>query len=534
MQKDHGYCDHDSSGERESKKPFFCGKRACFYLTLCTLMLLGLSLFQGPAHATTWIVTSGADDGARETLRHAVENAAAGDTVSIRVPVVNLRGYLFVNRNLTISGYPSATLRQTVTGERVVYFIPGITCTLKGLTITGGDLSGSSACGAGLINHGTLTMENCTVTNNTVGGGILNAGNLTMYSCTVSDNTANWPRRAAGINNEASGYSTPVLTMHNCVVEGNENYDTAGGGILNGEILYMYCCVVDNNKSKGSGGGLLLNLYTETYLAQGTKIKNNTPDQIAGSGTYTTDGNCYIGGNPGRSSVALAGVASGASPEARSTAGDSDVRHAEEDLGNSGSLLYGEVKDALSGDLHGISGNLSVSLEGMNATLYNAFTYENVPLEDVSGNGDLEIEFTASWPRYVRYYAAFALAGEDAAHGGNTKTLVPGSYVLPERGIQFEIEPGQDLPDGVTPPEFYETGEGLRTWRNVVTDNGSFDLNPEAGVVTFRVCSVRAEAEAPAPASGGSSGGCSTGTTGVSGLSLLLLLGLPGTLFFNK
>jgi len=534
MQKDHGYCDHDSSGERESKKPFFCGKRACFYLTLCTLMLLGLSLFQGPAHATTWIVTSGADDGARETLRHAVENAAAGDTVSIRVPVVNLRGYLFVNRNLTISGYPSATLRQTVTGERVVYFIPGITCTLKGLTITGGDLSGSSACGAGLINHGTLTMENCTVTNNTVGGGILNAGNLTMYSCTVSYNTANWPRRAAGINNEASGYSTPVLTMYNCVVEGNENYDTAGGGILNGEILYMYCCVVDNNKSKGSGGGLLLNLYTETYLAQGTKIKNNTPDQIAGSGTYTTDGNCYIGGNPGRSSVALAGVASGASPEARSTAGDSDVRHAEEDLGNSGSLLYGEVKDALSGDLHGISGNLSVSLEGMNATLYNAFTYENVPLEDVSGNGDLEIEFTASWPRYVRYYAAFALAGEDAAHGGNTKTLVPGSYVLPERGIQFEIEPGQDLPDGVTPPEFYETGEGLRTWRNVVTDNGSFDLNPEAGVVTFRVCSVRAEAEAPAPASGGSSGGCSTGTTGVSGLSLLLLLGLPGTLFFNK
>ena len=52
----------------------------------------------------------------------------------------------------------------------------------------------------------------------------------------------------------------------------------------------------------------------------------------------------------------------------------------------------------------------------MNATLYNAFAYENVPLEDISGSGELEIEFTASWPRYVRYYAAFALAEEDTVN----------------------------------------------------------------------------------------------------------------------
>ena len=513
--------------EKKKQNNSFCGKRACLFLTLSALALLGVSLLQSSANATTWIVTSETDDGARETLRYAVENAAPGDTVSIRVPVVNLTGFLFVNRDLTISGYPSATLRQTSAGERVVYFIPGITCALKGLTITGGDLSGSSACGAGLINHGTLTMEDCAVTNNTVGGGILNAGNLTMQNCTVRNNTANWPRRAAGINNEASGHSTPILTMYNCVVKENENYDTAGGGILNGETLYMYGCTVENNTSKGSGGGLLLNLYTETYLAQGTRIMNNSPDQIAGSGTYTTDGNCFIGIIPGRSSVALAGMASGSSPEPRSTAGDSDVTAAERDLENSESILHEEVKEALSGDLHGITGNLSASLEGMNATLYNAFTYENVPLEDASGNGELEIEFTASWPRYVRYYAAFALAEEDTK---TERTLVPGKYILPERGILFEIQPGQDLPEGATPPDFYEPGEGLRTWRNTVADNGSFDLDPEEGTVTFRICSVRAEAQAPA--SVGSSGGCNAGAT--SGLSLLLLLGLPLKIALNK
>ncbi|HPQ38724.1 MAG TPA: hypothetical protein PLW97_13860, partial [Synergistaceae bacterium] len=220
--------------------------------------------------------------------------------------------------------------------------------------------------------------------------------------------------------------------------------------------------------------------------------------------------------SPGRSSVALAGMASNSSPKPRSTARESDVIAAEKDLSNSGSALYGEVKEALSGDLQGISGSLSASLEGMDTTLYNAFTYENVPLEDASGNGELEIEFTASWPRYVRYYAAFALAEEDTK---TERTLVPGKYILPERGILFEIQPGQDLPEGATPPDFYEPGEGLRTWRNTVADNGSFDLDPEEGTVTFRICSVRAEAQAPA--SGGSSGGCNAGAT--SGLFLLWL-----------
>lgn len=58
------------------------------------------------------------------------------------------------------------------------------------------------------------------------------------------------------------------------------------------------------------------------------------------------------------------------------------------------------------------------------------------------------------------------------------------------------------------------------TWRNVVTDGGSFDLEPAPGIVTFRVCSVRA-AEAPAASSGGS--GCSTDVAS----PLALLLAIP-------
>jgi len=160
----------------------------------------------------------------------------------------------------------------------------------------------------------------------------------------------------------------------------------------------------------------------------------------------------------------------------------------------------------------------------MNATLYNAFAYEDIPLADTSGEGNLEVEFTASWPQNVRYYAALAEYENSAARTKATRevaSLAVKGYVLPERGVQFEVQPGQPLPDGVTPPDFYEEGEGLMTWRNVIADNGPFDHNRQIGAVTFRAASIRAEARTAAAASGGS--GCSTSAAS----PFALLFGAP-------
>jgi hypothetical protein len=138
----------------------------------------------------------------------------------------------------------------------------------------------------------------------------------------------------------------------------------------------------------------------------------------------------------------------------------------------------------------------------MAATLYDANTFEDVTLT----SADLSVEYTASWPSNVRYYALFARADGSG-------------YELADRGVQFEIKAGQSLPDGVTPPDFYVPGEGLMTWKNIVTDGGSYDLNPTAGAVTIRVCSVRA---AEAAGDKGSGGGCNAGA-GVAPLALLLV-----------
>jgi len=340
-----------------------------------------------------------------------------------------------------------------------------------------------------------------------------------MTGCTISNNTCAGSRHAGGINNEAKSSSAPVLTMYNCVVEGNSNPDTYGGGVFNGEKLFMYGCTVRSNSSRGSGGGIYLNLFSETTLAQGCVVTGNSPDQICGPGQYgslSIDGSCTVGNTAGNKAVALSGFAQGSDPELRKTTGEPDVVAAEGALNDSGSGLFTSVKNTLHIDL-GASGEVVAGLASMSATLYNAFTYENVQLADASGEGELVIEFTASWPERVRYYAAFA-EYEGVAAG----TLAVKGYVVAERGVQFETKP---LPDGMTPPDFYEEGEGLMTWRNMVEDNGPFDHNPTVGVVTFRVASIRAEAQSA------SSGGSGCSAVGASPLALLMALPL---LFLRK
>jgi Synergist-CTERM protein sorting domain-containing protein len=486
-----------------------------FFGTLYIALICFLLLNTG-AEGAQWVVTKRTDDGSAGTLRHAVQNAAAGDTVVFdpSIATVELIDDILLDKALTITG--PATIKQTGSGKRVLY-VTGDS-TLKNLTITGGNIDNR---GAGIFNYADLRMENCVVTGNTVGAGIYNLKNLTMVDCTVSNNTSTsqaW--HAGGIINASTSYNSPVLTMHNCLVEGNSNTVSYGGGIFNGHILSMYGTTVRNNSSSGSGGGIYLKVFSDTTLAQSCVVTGNSPDQIVGPGQYGTlsvDSTCTVGAAPGNKSLALSGAAEGSSPEPRKTTGEADVKAVENDLKNSGSDLFKSVKGYLEADLGGLPGDASASLASIAAALYNAFAYEDVPLADTSGNGELIVEFTASYPENARYYSAFANYGD----AENAQSIA--GYSVPERGVQFESKPGQALPDGVTPPDFYEEGEGLMTWRNVIADNGPYDHNRAVGVVTFRATSIRAEARTAS--SGGS--GCSTAAASPFALALgvpLLLL----------
>jgi hypothetical protein len=484
------------------------GTRRKFLAAGMAFVLAAVLLLAGSGEAATWTVTSEADDGSIDTLRDVVDRAADGDriTFSSSVSTVSLKELLFITKALTIEG--PVTIRQTTPGARVLYIVGD--CTLDRLTITGGRLGdGYGAYGAGVYCHANVTMKNCIVTNNTGGGGIHNSKNLVLQSCTISNNSAG-SLRAGGIGSTILVVpGSTSLTMTDCLIENNTSSGYAGG-IYNGVFgtITMARTIVRNNSNTTSGGGMALNSLCTTTMMDHSVVSGNTPDNIScwGGVAYSADNTCTIGDAPNKSATAFAGFAGDTEPEPRSIADDPDVTAVESALADSGSDLFGAIETALSNDLGGTSGNVTATLAGITASLYYANTFEDVAIE----SRDLAVEYTASWPEHVRYYSLFARADGSG-------------YEIPERGVQFEIKPGQDLPEGVTPPDFYEEGEGLMTWRNVVADGGPYDLNDAPGVVTFRVCSVRAAAPTSDP---GGSGGCNAGT-GAGFAPLALLLALP-------
>ena len=269
--------------------------------------------------------------------------------------------------------------------------------------------------------------------------------------------------------------------------------------------MNMYSSTVTGNTARKSGGGMYVCVGTKLF---GVTVKNNTPDQMWGA--YSADKYCVIGSTPNHSATAFAGYSGETEPEPRSIAGDEDVAEVKRELADTGSDLFASIEEMFTEDLGRTPGAKTAGTSGMGASLYYANTFEDVAIE----SEDLVVEYTASWPESVRYYSLFSKADGTG-------------YENPGRGVQFEIKAGQSLPDGVTPPDFYVPGEGLMTWRNIVTDGGSYDLNPTAGVVTFRVCSVRA---AEAVGDKGSGGGCNA-----AGFApLALLLGLPLIVLVRK
>ena len=165
---------------------FTCGLLAVVALALAPAMV---------ANAADIQVTNNNDSGAG-SLRLAIADVGIGEEITFADNVTGTitltTGQLSISKNLTITG-PGADI-LTISGNnasRVFNIGSGVTVTISGLTIANGY---AAISGAGINNNGgTLTINNCTITNNDAndwGGGIRNEGTLTLNNSTVSDNTA--------------------------------------------------------------------------------------------------------------------------------------------------------------------------------------------------------------------------------------------------------------------------------------------------------------------------------------------------------
>jgi hypothetical protein len=133
--------------------------------------------------------------------------------------------------------------------------VSGVEITDGGGTQIGG---AGPLVGGGIINNGTLMLENSTVSGNTVtgqGGGIYNAasGVLTVLQSTISGNAA---ASGAGIYNTNPGQ----VLMDDSTVAGN-TASNQGGGIFNAEggVLGIESSSLIGNSAAAAGGGAIYN-----------------------------------------------------------------------------------------------------------------------------------------------------------------------------------------------------------------------------------------------------------------------------------
>ena len=231
-----------------------------------------LTALEGRTLLSVFMVENTLDDGSTGSLRGAIVAANAfpgadliefSPTVFSTPQTINLTlGELRLTDPAGITIQGTAANLVTIDGNhlsRVFEVVSGVTADISGLTITGGtDVPGSG--GGGLLNNGTATLTDCTVTRNIVGfggGGLFNSGTLTLSGCTVSDNNT-------GTTGGGGLFNRGTATLTDCTISGNTS-GQGGGGILNaqgGGPLALTGCTISGNF--GSGGGGLYNNSTAT------------------------------------------------------------------------------------------------------------------------------------------------------------------------------------------------------------------------------------------------------------------------------
>ncbi len=274
-----------------------------------------------------------ADATARCSLRAAImeSNALPNDdviTVPAGVYTLNIPGTsedaaasgdLDITGNLTINGAGAATTIIDGGGfDRVFEVRPGATARLNAFTVRNGDAG--AADGGGILNQGTISLTNSTLTNNGArgGGGITSrsgqasinnstisrnntyyygsgvwndGGALFITDSTVSGNTGGGFRDGAVVSTGGSA------TLVNATISGNSSSGQGAGGFLNwASVSKIINSTVSGNTGNGYGGGIV-NIFSGTLTLMNVTVADNTDIQAnpaPAGGIYTDSGTVTI------------------------------------------------------------------------------------------------------------------------------------------------------------------------------------------------------------------------------------------------
>jgi len=268
---------------------------------LCVLVCIGTLPFQAARVAAAGYTVTTTSDSGGGSLRAAIMQVNAGtgtgDTITITATgtITLVSGLPALAKPVTIMGPGAGML--TVSGNHavgvffVIFFVSsGVTASISNLTIANGN-------DGGIVNYGTVTVTNSTLSsNNTAGGGggiFNNGGTVTVTNSTLSSNNSG--TFGGGIFNNGG-----TVTVTNSILSGNNASGSyGGGGILNYDTLTVTNSTLSGNSSSpGVGGGIFSGGGTPTVT--NTIVAGNTaafgPDI---NGAVASNGHNLIGDTSG-------------------------------------------------------------------------------------------------------------------------------------------------------------------------------------------------------------------------------------------
>ena len=229
------------------------------------------------------VVTTTADSGPG-SLRQAFVDADAATYATITF-APGFTGPIVVACEIAVPSYVEITVDvSNVAGglvlsgggtNRIFAVNIGASLTLKGVTLTGGNSTGTDVNGNGsggaIDNFGTLALTQCTLSGNSAdldGGAIFNYGTLTLTQCTLSGNSA------ASSGGAIANYRE--LTLTQCTLSGN-SAASSGGAIANlgGALTLKNTIVAWNTAPTGPD---IFNDSVVTITANGNNVigRNDT------------------------------------------------------------------------------------------------------------------------------------------------------------------------------------------------------------------------------------------------------------------
>lgn len=235
------------------------------------------------------------------SLRCAIIAATNTDFINFDIPpnsIINLTNVIMLDKPVVLDATGS---NITISGSNLTTIFENLsTAQINGLTFANGN--GGVTNPGGILNRGTLFLNNCTFTQNsgTDGGGLRNfGGTLEIINTTFFANTSN---RGSAIYSDSTNTSDSVIRLTNSTI--SDNSTTSGGAIFvelnlpsptNNNIIIYNTTIAGN-----SGSGISGNLFSQVTL-KNTIVATNTGVNPDISGTIVSQGFNLIGNTSGAS-----------------------------------------------------------------------------------------------------------------------------------------------------------------------------------------------------------------------------------------